>query len=332
MSEPDKQPEIHSIISEAIRAKRGKSPSSTQVDLAALEASLVAEIEAFELRTAAPQSPASPTPSPIPAGEKKEAKLFPEIVADGAVRIPQPQGKPAPQPASASPAPQAPKASLLEQLRQQVQARQQDSSARQREVAALEKRMDAALRSIFSYCHELVQQLNVLHPPVDRPYAMLGSFEFSGLEWKEGFADYRTRPDSTEAVYESVSLNCLLSKPEQVRIEKDVLAADKFRKTLFDQGLVFTCEEVRNTRHMVEKTVFSISAEVRVNLRWLADPERGVLALETRNLERFGSLSYTISPDSVGPAMLDELARLLLGQGSRFRDYCANVGPSAYNR
>lgn len=333
MSNPENRPEIHSAIAEAIRNKRGERRTTVAADLEAMEAALVAEIEAFELRTASPQAQDAP---PAQLQEANEKRLFPEIVSDGIVRNPRTEpklaGTPAPEVSPNNPTKQAPQVGVLEHLRRQVQAQQQDDSAKQRELAAQEKRMDAALRSIFTYCHELVQQLNILHPPIGRQYSMLGSFAFSDLEWKQGFADYRTRPDSAEAIYETVSVSCQLSKGEQVQIERDGISADNFRKSLFDQGLVFSCNEIRNARQMVEKVIFSIAAEVRINLRWRADPGRGVLVLEARNLERFGSLSYELKPESVSQAMLDELARLLLGQPNRFRDFCSNLGPSAHSR
>lgn len=337
MSTPDKEPTVRSAIAEAIRAKRGERNPIPASDIEAMESALLAEIEAFERLTFNPTTPNSSSENNLPLVPREEASLFPKIIAEGVQRLPQAQ--PAAQTEARetsstlqAAAPPAPKLGVLEQLRQQVQAQQQSDSVKERERVAQEKLMDTALRSIFSYCHELVQQLNILHPPIQRDYSLFGSFVLSNLEWSEGFADYRTRPDSAAALYEAVSLSAQLAKPAAVQIERDCLSAENYRKSLFDLGLVFTCEEIKNARQMVEKVVFSISAEVRINLRWRADPDRGILVLETRNLERFGGMVYEIRPESVGQAMLDELARLLLGQPSRFREFCSTLRPSAHSR
>lgn len=325
MKKPEDNPETTSTVVRAIRSKSEGKPSVT-ADLAAMEAALLAEIEAFDLRavTVAPETPATS------AVRFETHSVFPEIVME------KPRAETAP-PAAPNPPPAgkpgtAPHVSLLDQLRQQAQSRQHDDAARQRELKALSQRLDGALRRIFSYCHELVQQLNIVRPPVERHYNLLGNIDISGLEWQKGFADYRTRPDSAGALYEVVTLSCQLARPDQLRIERDGLAAENFRKTLFDNGVVFTCDEIRNTRHMVEKVIFSIAADVKVNLRWCADPNRGAVVLETRNLERFGSLNYVLAPEAIDSVMLDELGRLLLGHPSRFRDYCSTLGPAAYSR
>lgn len=316
--DPKQAPE--SLIAAAIREKR-EGRTTLAADLEALEAALIADIEAFDQR-AISLAPETPTAEQLAAAQARNLQLFPDIVAEGAAR-PLPKKPTAPPPAagddtSAAPAPGI---GLLQQLRQQAQARQDDDAARQRELTAISKQLDDCLRRIFSYCHELVQQLNILKPMVERHYSLLGQIDFSGLQWQEGFVDYRTRPHSAGAAYEVVTVTSTLLAPRKLTIERDAISAESFRKTLFDNGVAFTCEEVRNARRMVEKAIFSITADVKVNVRWRADPERGLVVLESRNLERFGSRDYLLAPESVTPAMLDHFGRLLLGQANQFRDY-----------
>lgn len=315
----ENSPAPESPIASAIRDKRD-GRATVAADLEALEAALIADIEAFDMRaiSLAPEPPTAEQLALANAGH-----VFPEIVPEGAAR-PLPEKKAqAGQATAGTNAPAAPpqEVSLLQQLRQQAQARQHDDVAKQKELTTISRQLDECLRRIFSYCHELVQQLNILKPNVERRYTMLGTIDFSGLQWQEGFVDYRTRPHSVGASYEQVSLNCRLLAPDKLTVERDAIAAENFRKTLFDNGVVFTCDEVRNARHMVQKAIFSITADVKVNVRWRADPEQGVIVLESRNLERFGSRDYALPPESVNLAMLDQFARLLLGQPNRFRDY-----------
>lgn len=320
-SADDKSSERERLIAEAIRVRHQRQPS-VAADLEALEASLLADIEAFDMRaiSLAPEAPYTD-----PAAQAEAAKVFPEIVPDGTARELPKEAAPAPAPAAAAATPSAPSGgvSLLQQLRQQAQAQQNDAAAKKRDLSIVSKQLDECLRRVFSYCHELVQQLNIIKPNVERHYSMLGNIEFRGLQWQEGFVDYRTRPHSSGsgATYEQVTLNCQLLAPEKLTLERDAISADNFRKTLFDNGVVFTFDEVKNARHMVLKTVFSITADVKVNVRWRADLEQGVLVLETRNLERFGARDYVLPPESITMAMLDQFALLLLGQANQFRDY-----------
>ena len=103
-------------------------------------------------------------------------------------------------------------------------------------------------------------------------------------------------------------------------IEKEGPAIERFRHILFDYGLPFTCKEFKNERSYVERAEFEIRGEVSVGARWRADFEQGVLVLETRNLERLGGAVFTIHPQFVDDALLDDFGRLILGQANRFRE------------
>ena len=51
-----------------------------------------------------------------------------------------------------------------------------------------------------------------------------------------------------------------------------------------------------------------------------ADFAKGVIMLETRNLERLGSALYTLRPQAIDQALLDHSGHLVLGQPNRFRE------------
>lgn len=310
----DKSTQDHEgSVAAAIRRKHGEK-TSIATDLEAMEAALIAELERFDLCMA------NPLPEPVDV-EADLRQLFPEILPDGVVRVVPAAPAGAPAAVTVTAAEEAGACDLLQQLRQQAEIRRQDEALRQEELSTINRDLDQALRRVFKYCYELVQQLNILKPTVTQHYSLPGSVEFSGLQWQEGFVDYRTRTVSTGTVYEQVSLSCRLAAPAKLSIERDAISADNFRKNLFDNGVTFTCDEIRNARQMVEKVVFSLNAEVKINVRWLSAPERGGMAFESRNLERFGTRNHLLQPKAVDSAMLDHFARLLLGQPNRFRDY-----------
>ena len=45
-----------------------------------------------------------------------------------------------------------------------------------------------------------------------------------------------------------------------------------------------------------------------------------MISLETRNLERLGRALYSVRPQAVDQALLDDFGRLVLGQPNRFRE------------
>jgi hypothetical protein len=140
------------------------------------------------------------------------------------------------------------------------------------------------------------------------------------LAWQEGFADYRTQTQSAGALVELVSFSYHLSGTNALHIERDGPSVERFRAMLFNFGLPFTYKEFKNERQYVERAEFEIRSELSVSARWRADFSKGSITLETRNLERLGSAIYTILPQFVDQALLDDFGLLVLGQPNRFRE------------
>ncbi|WP_371324064.1 hypothetical protein VX159_00610 [Dechloromonas sp. ZY10] len=293
-----------SAIVAALRAKREAQTSHPAADLAALENSLLAEIEAFDPARA---RPAQEIPPPPPA------RAVPMPAASAAAAIASPP------PASTAP-PVALTGGLLEQLRQQASVRQREENAAATSQATSATAIDRALNLVFRYLHELVQQLNILKPKINRDYQLLNQLALHGLHWQEGFADYRRQPDSEGALLERVSFTCRLGGAPNIACERDDTNAERFRALLFDLGLNFSSQEFRNDKRLIERVRFEIRGELGVSVRWRADFARGLILIEARNLERFGAAPYELAAAAVDQALLDEFGRLLLGQPNRFRE------------
>lgn len=322
MSEQDSTPKPTQVqIAEAIRAKRERRAGlSIREELDAMEAALLADIDAFDLDAAAKQVQAQEQKVKGPGLVADAGALaFPDIVAEGASPRVVAEAKAKPKAESAAPA-GLPLGSggLLEQLRSEAERRQNLQDAEQRQLSLVEAQLDRALHQVFAYLHELVQQLNVIKPPVPRAYLVAGSQELKGLSWEQGFSDYRTRPQSAGASMESVSFTYKLAGKQPLVMERDGTVADGFRQQLFDLNLAFKVEEFRNERRYLERARFIVAPEVKVNVRWEADYEKGKLVVQARNLERLGTTRYSFDPDALNQALLDEFGRLVLGHPHHF--------------
>lgn len=299
-----------SAIVAALRAKREAPDSAAPEALAALESSLLAEIEAFDPERARQAATtvtvpvASVAPSAVPV-----ARQAPPAATSAAAPAIAPE---APAPASGG--------GLLEQLRQQAAACQREQHASASQQASQAAALERALGQVFSYLHELVQQLNILKPPIQRDYVLLNQLALHGLRWQEGFADYRRQAESAGALIELVSFTCRLGGAPKLVCERDDTGAERFRALLFDLGLNFDSQEFRNDKRLVERVRFEIRGELGVSVRWRADFARGLIVVEARNLERFGATPYELAPGAVDQALLDEFGCLLLGQPNRFRE------------
>lgn len=321
MSDQDAAQSAQIHIAEAIRAKRERRSShAIQAELEAMEAALLADINSFDLDAVARQVQAEEQQIQS-ASLATEADLeFPDIFAGGAPRLEVPKAaQPRPQGQTAEPPLQiASGRGLLDQLRQQAELCQNHRENEHHQQSMLESRVDKALHQVFSYLHELVQQLNVIKPDVPRTYLVAGSQELQGLVWQQGFADYRSRSQAAGGTMESVSLSYRLVGQRGVVLERDGTVAEKFRQSLFDLNLNVKVDEFRNERRYLERARFTVQPEVKVNVRWEADPVSGSLVVLTRNLERLGAVRYSMAPEAVNQALLDEFGRMVLGQAHQF--------------
>ncbi len=315
MSQSEKTTESSKIL-DAIRAKRERRTGHVG-DIAGLEASLIADIEAFDLNEAERQARREQLASL--GGMGSAALAFPEIVPSGAVRHVDSrrvgQGDDGQDPQSIVEG-----SSLLGQLRRQAAVRQRELHTELAERSASNNALEQTLKYMFFYLHDLVQQLNIVKPAIPRDYTAAGDVVFKDLVWQEGFADYRTQSQAAGAMVELVTLSYQLASPLTFTIERDGPAVERLRTALFDYGLQFSCKEFKNERSYVERAEFQVSGQVAVSARWKADFANGKLILESRNLERLGSNSQAIRPDAVDQALLDEFGRLVLGLPNRFRE------------
>lgn len=328
MSDSDPTDQL-SAISQAIRAKRERKTPTTQ-DIEALEAALVADIEAFDLDAAERRARREYLAS-SGAGMADSELVFPEIaprksseappasppISQPAALIEQPSG--AQNPAGA-PTPTVATGGLLDQLRRQAEIRQREIHSALAERTAINEAIDQALKHLFFFLHELVQQLNIVKPGIPRDYPLLEQHQLSRLDWQEGFADYRTQSQSAGALVELVTFSYRLSGPGLLVIGRDGPAVERFRTMLFDFGLPFTCKEFKNERRYVEHAEFEIRSDVSVSVRWRADFAKGAIIVEARNLERLGSTVHTLRPEAIDQALLDDFGHLVLGQPNRFRE------------
>lgn len=314
MTEDDRSKQTSAILA-AIRAKREKRTSGID-DIEALEASLVADIDKFDLDAMERQARLEA----MRAGEgMRDPKLvYPTITPAGGERRARPHDTSLAE--AMPPLPTIDDTPFLDQLRRQAADKQQAQLAASAERAVHSEAIDQALRQVFFYLHELTQQLDVIKPLVQRSYQLGDGLEFADLVWQNGFADYRTQPQSAGALIELVTFSYRLAGNGKLRTEREGPAAERFRATLFDYGLQFECKEVRNERGYLENAEFTIPCELAVHLRWRADYRQGQILLEAHNFERLGSAVYPILPAAIDDSLLDAFGRLALGLPNPFRE------------
>lgn len=257
--------------------------------------------------------------SAVDAVEKARREAgFPAIDPNAAPRNAPAADKPA---ATAEPRPAtpAPGGSLLEKLKREAQARQMTDSQCFTLQAQQQRFISDALQHAFDYLRELTEQLNILKPSVPVEYNLLNLATLDGLVWQEGRADFRLLPAASEdRLLEQVTLRYRLGAARELRVERENPAHELFAAKLMEANIPYKSEEFRNARNHVERTVFTFPCEVRAGFAFTADYERGDIRLVLRNVRRFGGVEYRLAHEALDQGTLEEMARLLMGEESRF--------------
>ncbi len=218
--------------------------------------------------------------------------------------------------AAAAPAPAAP-AGRLAALKAAAAQKIADDAARAKAESKEEQedKVSEALKRVYFYLKELVEQLDVLKPSVpDKGYAIQGVPEFCNFAWDIGKLDLRTRElTPIRKIFTRVTLDYRLSKGNPIlKVERPTPANDKLRQLLKDYQLGFSSRDEKNERGAVVKTIFGINFEVLCQVNFEGDYDRYKLVLKTRNVERFGHTEHVIAPEAVTQEALEELAGYIL--------------------
>ena len=255
-------------------------------------------------------------PSPPPSG--KEAAAPPKATnAERPTSPPQPQSAP-PKAASPGAEPDAGNSLLLrlkQQAAEKLASEAKQSGLQQQQKAALSK----TLSNAYAYLCDFTKQVNVLKPEYPGVYVLSDQAKFDALTWKEGFADYRFLPGTTEdRMIERVTLGYTLTGKDPIIVEREPPRIDLFARSLHDNGLTAEVTEFKNNLGRVARTRFAIKREIRASLLLVGDYAAGEMRLRITNVQRLGSEDYRIPVDELTQSALEEVALLVLGASKKF--------------
>ena len=308
-----------SRVIEAVRAKHERKRQQTD-DIASLEAALLADIANFDLSEAAKAVIDTPvTPFGI---ERPTPITYPSVAPAQAVQQQPARHQAIGDTQDVQAISTTNKSNLLRQLRVQAEQRQRELNAQLNERSIINEAIDQALKKFFFFLHDLVQQLNILKPAISRDYPINEQLVLSGLNWQEGFSDYRMQSHSEGALVEFVTFSAQLGGTQSLFTERDGTVVSRLRSQLFDLGLSFHCKESRNSRGYVERAQFEILSKLTLSARFSGDYDKGQIALEMCNIERLGPTRLVFSALAVNETLLDEFGKLVLGLPNRFRELC----------
>lgn len=213
--------------------------------------------------------------------------------------------------------------SFLNQLKSQANALQSQNTQAQLNLEENTAQTEEACRFAVAYLHDLARHLNVIAPKAPRfsldgktPWPAMKLTEFRADSRKKMLRDrevfdyfaigWRVVPQVGQPVGGSVSVNF---PPDLQRVEARLA-----------MGLVR--HERKEVRHPEKNTLLAIQfeyiTETRGNVVVTADHDKAQLAFRLMNAKGFEILNTTWPAARVRVELLDELAKLIVGEPNRF--------------
>jgi hypothetical protein len=217
---------------------------------------------------------------------------------------------------------------LLDDLKKQADMVKSQQLSQQSMLEESTKLVEARMHQTFLYLNELLKQLAVLRPTNPTPYSIPGIGDFQNLGYAESFIDYRKKKIGDKDHYDVITLFVKWSSPASLTLERDMPATmQKVRDVLWSFGVKFTEEEVKKPGGGFQKMKFTVPSAITCDITVTADHENGRLVLKGKNFFRLGADELRIPAADINEALLEEFAKMLIGQPSTLRKYRAS-GPA----
>lgn len=213
--------------------------------------------------------------------------------------------------------------SFLNHLKTQASALQNRQGLQQRDLEENTARVEAASRLAAHYLDDLARQLNVLQPAA-AAFTLDGRTPWPPMKLREFRVDARRKLLRGREAYDYVAMGWRVvprTGPPAGGVVRVNFPPDLQRvESRLMMGPVK--HERREIRHPEKNGLLAIEfeylTETRGSVRITADHERGQLAFRLLNASGFGVIERTVAAPEVQAPLMDELARLLVGEPSRF--------------
>jgi hypothetical protein len=217
--------------------------------------------------------------------------------------------------------------SFLSELKSRASALQGRQLGAERDLAATTQACEAACRMALVYLQDLCAQLNVIEPPAAGAYSLDGKAPFAAsaaLVQRNFRCDARRRMLRNAEVCDYIAIGWdLLPATGQVATHSvTVNFPPELERVAQRLSLGQVQHERRDQRHPQSNKllayVFEYQSASRAFVTLTPEHDTGQIAFRVTNVGGFGVQGALYPAAQVTPALMDELAKKLLGQPSRF--------------
>lgn len=213
---------------------------------------------------------------------------------------------------------------LLDDLKRQADMVRTHDSLQRSNLQDNVRVVDGAMHRVFLYLLELFKQLEVLKPTNPVVYAIQGVGELRDLRYVSGFVDPRKKKFAERDVYDYTDFYVKWAASNSLVVERDMpQTIAKVRDMLWATNVKFTDVETKSAYGTISKVKFTIPAALQVNFTLKADHEGRRLLFYGKNALRLGIDDFAVPADELTDEVLEELAKMLIGQRSNFQRFAA---------
>jgi len=213
---------------------------------------------------------------------------------------------------------------LLDDLKRQADMVRTHDSLQRSNLQENTRVVDEAMHRAFLYLLELFKQLEVLKPATPTVYDIEGVGVLKDMKYAGGFVDPRKRKFGDRDVYDYMDFYVKWAAAGNLVIERDMPhTIKKVRDMLWAANIKAAEVETKTAYGSLGKVKFTIPVAINVNFTLKADIEGRRLLFYGKNALRLATDDFVVPADELTDEMLEELAKLLLGQRSNFMRYRA---------
>ena len=213
---------------------------------------------------------------------------------------------------------------LLDDLKKQADMVKTQQLSQQSMLHESIKLVEAKMHQTFLYLNDLLKQLAVLRPVNPTAYSIPGIGDFQNLAFSESFIDYRKKKIGDKDHYDVITFFIRWALPTSIVLERDMpVTMQKVRDVLWGFGLKFTEEEVKKPGGGFQKMKFTVPAAITCDITITADHDNCRLVVKGKHFLRLGADELRIPAGDINEGLLEEFAKMLIGQPSVLRKYRA---------
>jgi len=212
----------------------------------------------------------------------------------------------------------APRSFLLEQLRAQAEAvatKRMQQLKLSREVI---DRIDQRMHAVFQYFDDACKLLQVISPPVERPFELPHIVRYEGLHLEKASVTFRKQRLQERDVYDYVVVYYSLAGPKPPPLRVAIRRSPEIERALVSAHIEFTCDTDSTVQSGATYNVIRITPGLRCEVRFDPDFENGRIVVTLRNVDRFEPVILDFETPALDTRALDDLVNLILAKPSQF--------------